>query len=255
MTDDLLFNQVLIGVFIAAVLVTVILLLIDAPYGKHDRDGWGPGINVRLGWFLLELPSFAFFLWFYLSGDFRFALVPMILFLMYEIHYFHRTFIYPLQIRVKPGAKEKILLLAMGIPFNAANGYLNGSYISTYADHLHTIAWLTDPRFIIGVLVFFAGFALNKQSDAILKNLRKPGETGYKIPYGGGFKFVSCPNYTGELLQWTGFAIASWSLAGLAFVAFTAANLVPRALSSHRWYKEKFADYPTNRKAVIPYII
>jgi protein-S-isoprenylcysteine O-methyltransferase Ste14 len=255
MTSEELYYQILVGVFIAAAVAFVVLLLIDAPYGKHDRDGWGPGINVRLGWFLLELPSFAFFLYFFSLGEHRLAIVPLILFLMYEVHYFHRTFIYPLTLRVKPGAREKVVLLLLGIPFNAANGYLNGFYISHYGDHLHRFTWLSDPRFIFGFVLFFLGFALNKHSDKLLRNLRKPGETGYKIPQGGGFRFVSCPNYLGELIQWTGFAIACWSPAGAAFVLFTAANLVPRALASHRWYKEQFTDYPADRKAVIPWLL
>jgi 3-oxo-5-alpha-steroid 4-dehydrogenase 1 len=49
------------------------------------------------------------------------------------------------------------------------------------------------------------------QSDAILRNLRKPGETDYKIPKGGAFKFVSGANFLGEILEWTGFAIAQWN--------------------------------------------
>ena len=255
MTSDPFFNQVLNLVFIAAACAACFLLFIDAPYGKRDRDGWGPGINVRLGWFLMEVPSFLFFGWFYLQGEHALSLVPVILFLMFEIHYFHRSFIYPLQIKVKPGAKERIIILCAAMPFNSANGYLNGSYISQHADHLYNNSWLIDPRFIGGFLLFVSGFSLAKYSDSILQNLRKPGETGYKIPYGGAYRYVSCPNYLGELLQWCGFALASWSLAGLAFVAFTAANLIPRALTSHRWYKENFSDYPTNRKAVIPFIL
>ena len=39
---------------------------------------------------------------------------------------------------------------------------------------------------------------------------------------------------------------------GLAFCVFTAANLIPRALSNHRWYRENFPDYPANRRALIP---
>ena len=51
----------------------------------------------------------------------------------------------------------------------------------------------------------------------ILRNLRAPGETGYKIPVGGLFRWVSSPNYFGELLEWTGWAIATWSIPGVAF--------------------------------------
>ena len=139
--------------------------------------------------------------------------------------------------------------------FNAANGALNGWFLAQLGTHLHSTAWLSDPRFILGLMVFASGFALAKHSDHILRNLRKPGESGYKIPYGGAYRFVSCPNYLGEMIQWLGFALAGWSLPALAFVAFTASNLVPKALASHKWYKENFADYPKERKAVIPFIL
>jgi 3-oxo-5-alpha-steroid 4-dehydrogenase 1 len=88
----------------------------------------------------------------------------------------------------------------------------------------------------------------------VLRALRKPGETGYAIPYGGLYRWVSCPNYFGELLEWIGFAIAAWTLPALAFAVFTFANLFPRALSHHRWYREKFVDYPADRKAMLPLI-
>ena len=89
-------------------------------------------------------------------------------------------------------------------------------------------------------------------SDNILLRLRKPGGSGYSIPRGGAFRYVSCPNYLGELLEWAGWALATWSLAGLAFFAYAVANLLPRALSHHRWYREKFEDYPAKRRALIP---
>ena len=74
------------------------------------------------------------------------------------------------------------------------------------------------------------------------------------MPAGGAFELVSCPNYTGEILQWFGWALATWSAAGLAFAVFTAANLVPRAHAHHSWYREKFPDYPKSRKRVIPFL-
>ena len=100
--------------------------------------------------------------------------------------------------------------------------------------------------------MFLLGFAINLQSDSILRSLRKPGETDYKVPHGGLYRFVSCPNYLGEIVEWSGWALMTWSLPGLAFALYTFANLAPRALKHHRWYQEKFADYPKERKALIP---
>ncbi len=108
---------------------------------------------------------------------------------------------------------------------------------------------------IIGASVFVIGWAINQHSDAVLRRLRGPGESGYKIPRGGLYRWVSCPNYLGEMLEWVGWAIAAWSLAGLAFAVFTIANLLPRALANHRWYQDKFADYPPERRAVVPFLL
>ena len=52
------------------------------------------------------------------------------------------------------------------------------------------------------------------------------------------------PNYLGEIVEWTGWALATWSLAGLAFAVYTAANLAPRAVANHDWYLSTFDDYP-----------
>lgn len=138
------------------------------------------------------------------------------------------------------------------------HGYLNGSFFShDYLDQYGT-QWLTDPRFLIGVVVYLAGFSLLVRSEWIVRNLRDkndPGATEYRIPFGGGFRFVSSPAYLGELVAWAGFALLTWSLAGVVIFLITAGNLVPRALATHRWYREKFADYPRERKALVPYLI
>ena len=109
--------------------------------------------------------------------------------------------------------------------------------------------------FIVGIGLFAIGMTININSDNNLFSLREDGSTGYKIPRGGLFDKVSCPNYLGEITEWLGFAIATWSLAGFTFAIWTFCNLAPRAFTHHRWYKEEFADYPTNRKALIPFLI
>jgi len=116
-------------------------------------------------------------------------------------------------------------------------------------------SWLSSPQFILGSFLFSLGFLGNIHSDSILRNLRKPGESGYKIPRGGVFEYVSAANYFCEALEWTGFAIASWNFPAAAFATYTVANLLPRGLSHHQWYKNKFDDYPKNRKAFIPFLL
>jgi len=45
------------------------------------------------------------------------------------------------------------------------------------------------------------------------------------------------------------------NIGSLSFFIWTFINLVPRALSHHKWYHHKFSDYPKERKAIIPKII
>jgi hypothetical protein len=85
--------------------------------------------------------------------------------------------------------------------------------------------------------------------------LRNGSRQEYVLPTGWLFNYISCPHYFGEIIEWGGWAIITWSLPGFAFFLFTFANLFPRAMSSHQWYKKKFSDYPSGRKAVIPFVI
>ena len=92
----------------------------------------------------------------------------------------------------------------------------------------------------------------NRQADHTLRSLRRPGKSGYRIPHGGLYRWVSCPNYLGEIVEWTGWAVMTWSLAGLSFAVWAAANLAPRAWAHHAWYRKYFAEYPPERRALLP---
>eukprot|EP00043_Microstomoeca_roanoka_P013419 m.131481 g.131481 ORF g.131481 m.131481 type:complete len:142 (-) comp15745_c0_seq3:1788-2213(-) len=112
----------------------------------------------------------------------------------------------------------------------------------------------TSRRFLIGALLFISGMAINMHSDYTLINLRKDGSSGYKIPQGGFFEYVSGANFFGEILEWTGYAIASWSFPAFAFAIFTFCNIAPRGYQHHKWYLSKFENYPKQRRAVIPFL-
>jgi steroid 5-alpha-reductase/3-oxo-5-alpha-steroid 4-dehydrogenase 1 len=144
-----------------------------------------------------------------------------------------------------------LAVISFGILFNLMNGYLNGRYIFGFSGGYDS-SWLTDPRFIVGTVLFITGFVINRQADITLRDLRKDGESGYKISYSRFYRWVSCPNYLGEITIWVGWAIATWSLPGLAFAFWTVANLLPRARTHHDWYRKTFPDYPPERKALLP---
>ncbi|HJK94920.1 MAG TPA: DUF1295 domain-containing protein [Polyangiaceae bacterium LLY-WYZ-15_(1-7)] len=228
------------------------LFFVTAPYGRHARKGWGPTMPARWGWVVMEAPSPIGFAVVYFLSDRAFETVPLILFALWQLHYVYRSFIFPF--RMRGGGKGKpILTVSLAVLFNLANGPMNAFAITELAPHLAS-SWLADPRFALGVAVFFLGWGMNHHADATLRNLRKPGETGYKIPHGGMYRFVSCPNYLGEIVEWCGFALAAWTPAAAAFAFFTFANLAPRAVAHHRWYHEKFEDYPRERRAILPFV-
>jgi 3-oxo-5-alpha-steroid 4-dehydrogenase 1 len=240
-------------------LVFLALLFLPAAYGRHKQGHgkwWGPGIPTRWAWVIMECPSSIGFAVFYFMGDRWASLAPLVLFAMWQSHYFQRSFIFPFRIRTRPGDTTPLLIPVLAVSSNLVISFINASILSwTDVRGGYDAHWLIDPRFILGAIVFVAGYRINRKADAMLAALRKPGESGYKIPYGWLYEKVSCPNYLGEFMVWTGWAIATWSLGGVAFVLWTMANLVPRALANHRWYHEKFPDYPVQRKAVIPYVL
>ncbi|XP_031991123.1 3-oxo-5-alpha-steroid 4-dehydrogenase 1 isoform X6 [Hylobates moloch] len=106
----------------------------------------------------------------------------------------------------------------------------------------------------IGFGLWLTGMLINIHSDHILRNLRKPGDTGYKIPRGGLFEYVTAANYFGEIMEWCGYALASWSVQGAAFAFFTFCFLAGRAKEHHEWYLRKFEEYPKFRKIIIPFL-
>lgn len=238
--------------FALAFLVFVVLFFVTAPYGRHVRTGWGPTLSNRAGWITMEFPAVAaiavcFWLGNGFAGSSGWALLAL-----WETHYLYRALVFPFRLP-RGGKRMPVAIVAMAIVFNISNGYLNGRYLGLHAEQ-YTTAWLRDPRFLAGAVVFFAGLGINLHSDRILLRLRAPGESGYKVPRGGMFRWVTSPNYLGECVEWTGWAIAAWSLPGLLFAVWTAANLVPRAYAHHKWYREKFPDYPEERRALIPYL-
>lgn len=56
--EPAIYYSVISGMFCLAVIVFVILQRVTAGYGMMYNCKWGPTVNNRLGWVLMEAPSF-----------------------------------------------------------------------------------------------------------------------------------------------------------------------------------------------------
>lgn len=250
------FNTVLSVMALSAVVVFLCLLKVEAGYGVAYTKKWGPAVNNKLGWILMEAPVFFAMLWLWLSSDRRGDTVLVVMALLFLFHYFQRSFVFPFLIKGKSVMPLSVIL--MGVTFNTLNAYMIGGWLFYVSpvDYYGGVSWLMSPMFIVGCVIFFVGMAINWHSDYIIRHLRKPGDTGHYIPRGGMFRYVTSANYFGEFLEWCGFALLTFSAAGAVFALWTFANLAPRARKLHQRYEREFGDEykKLNRKYILPYI-
>lgn len=234
-----------------AVVVFLALLKIEAGYGIAYTPKWGPSVNNKLGWVLMESPVFIIMLILCLLSPRRTEIAPLVMFLIFELHYFQRSFIFPFMMKGK--SRMPLSIMLMGVLFNSLNALMQGGWIFyvSSADR-YPASWLGSWQFILGTLIFFWGMATNLHSDHIIRNLRKPGDTRHYLPRGGMFRYVTSANYLGEFMEWVGFAVLTWSWAGAVFALWTFANLAPRALKINKRYNAEFG--PLNQKAILPFI-
>jgi protein-S-isoprenylcysteine O-methyltransferase Ste14 len=231
---------------IIGLVIFPINLIYKAPYGRHTSKKWGISVDNKLGWIIMELPALLVCpaIYFYFKIDFDISIMFICLWI---IHYFNRTIIFPFRIKTK-GKKMPLAIVLSAFFFNIVNGLINGYFLSNI--NLHSVSIFL----ITGFLLFVLGLYINISSDNKLINLRKI-KKGYFVPKGGLFKYISCPNFFGEILEWFGFALMTFNIGTLSFFIWTCCNLIPRALAHHTWYKNKFNRYPKERKAILPFLI
>uniref|UniRef100_A0A8C0J7X9 Steroid 5 alpha-reductase 1 n=1 Tax=Chelonoidis abingdonii TaxID=106734 RepID=A0A8C0J7X9_CHEAB len=202
-------------------LSALLLRFIRMPYGRYSTPRFGCSVPACLAWTLQELPALLVPLGLSLfSGAARVSEWPnRVLLALFIGHYAHRyqALIFPFLIR--GGKPTPFITFTLALIFCVYNGYLQGRSLSNYAEY--PSGWLKGPCFIVGFAGWLSGMTINIYSDHILRNLRKPGETGYKIPRGGLFEYVTGANFFGEILEWFGFALASCTIESAAFAIFT----------------------------------
>jgi len=239
-----------------------------APYGKFGgAKAAGVSLSPQLGWLLMELPAPMMFLvglrngWRSRSTDDEHPhpRTMSVLATIFLIHYLNRTFVFPLLIRSPANSKATFAVMnsATGAIIVGTHGWLHGRLFSKTGKHL-TREWLSTTQFRCGLVLYELGFALLLHSEHVLRCLRPRGgvvspENRYKIPFGGGFRWVSSPQYLGELMAWAGLRMCTGSPATWFVFMISLANLVPRSFEQHKWYLRKFPDYPSRRKALVPF--
>ena len=239
---------------LTAVIVFIALYFVKAGYGIFRTKQWGFSINNKVAWVLMEAPVFIVMLYMWTSNGASTALPAFLAFLLFELHYFQRSFVFPLM--MKGNSRMPIAIMAMGIVFNVINGLLIGTSLFVFppSQFNEGAVYLTHPTAIAGIIVFFCGMGINIHSDHVIRHLRQPGDTRHYLPQKGFYRYVTSANYFGELVEWTGFALFCSTPAAWLFVVWTAANLVPRAAAIHKRYRKEFGDTVGIRKRVIPFI-
>lgn len=249
------FNLFLIVMASIAAMVFITLFFVTAGYGKFATKKWGPAINNKIGWLLMEAPVFVVMTFLWLKSDRAFEPALLVMFAIFQLHYFQRSFIFPFLL--KGNGKMPLSIILMGALFNTLNGLMQGGWLFYISpENRYPVSWLASWQFIVGAMIFAAGFIINIHSDRIIRNLRKPGDTKHYLPVGGLYNYVTSANYFGEILEWAGFALLTWSWSGVLFLWWTIANLVPRANTIYKRYKQEFGNEMEgkNLKRVIPFI-
>ena len=238
-----------------AVIVFIALYFVRAGYGIFRTKQWGPSLPNKLGWMLMEAPVFIVMFALWAGSGSGFSMPQYLLFLLFQLHYLQRSFVFPLLLKGK--SHMPVSIVAMGVVFNVLNGVMQAGGLFWFPpeDYGLGLAYLAKPNAVIGIAVFLAGMMINLHSDHVIRHLRAPGDTRHYLPAKGLYRYVTSGNYFGELVEWTGFAIAAATPAAWVFVWWTAANLVPRADAIHKKYVAEFGTQAVGkRKRIIPYI-
>jgi len=255
-----------------AAVIFIALQFITVAYGMTFNNRWGISINSKWGWWLMETPVFLAMLVIYaISFQYgnSFNWVTTFILLLFLIHYGQRSFVFPLL--MKGDSKMPLSIIFSGVFFNFCNAFMQGCWLfivypsnpekfnnmSAFFRVNYELSWFWSPQFIIGTAIFFFGMIVNLHSDRIIRKLRKTKEdNNYYLPKGFLFGRINSSNYFGELLEWLGFAILTWSFAGFVFFCWALANLVPRAKAVYFRYTHFFGDEFTklNRWKIFPYI-
>lgn len=138
-----------------------------------------------------------------------------------------------------------------------SQGFAEGKYSHTFS------ARLISPWQWFGTALFLI---CNREQHRISRNIaalrRAPDGSGlvfnysYGICYGGWFEYVSCPHFLFEIGIYLSLWMVLWRAYAFRFlVIFVVVNQLFAGQITHRWYQRTFSAYPSDRRAVVPYML
>ena len=249
------FRLLVYGMLAMAFVVFVSLYFVTAGYGQFRSARWGWSIHNKVAWVLMEAPVFVVMVAVWATSGRSFHLPEFVLLSLFLLHYFQRSFVFPMLMHGR--SQMPVAIVLMGVVFNVLNGMMQGGGLYWYPnpDFQLGASYLLRWNALLGIGMFVVGMCINLHSDHVIRHLRQPGDTRHYLPQKGMYRYVTSANYLGELMEWTGFALAAGTLVAWVFPIWTAANLVPRAHSIHRRYCDEFGrEAVGKRKRIIPFI-
>ena len=112
---------------IIALFVFIALYFVKAGYGMFRTASWGISINNKLAWMLMEAPVFIVMLLLWWNSARYNSIVPLIFFLLFQLHYFQRAFVFPFLLKGK--SRMPLAIMMMGMLFNLLNGFMQGEWL------------------------------------------------------------------------------------------------------------------------------
>lgn len=266
-----MYHVVLRGMQAAAAALPFIGTVVDAPFGKFGLPSrWN--VHGNGGWMVMECvaPLITTLAFFSAPTHHEAHASAWLLLGLFLLHYTNRAVIQPLLNAPRSPLHISVVLSAMA--FNAANGFLMGTWLAHGGS-------VPPPGMNlwghVGLLLYVLGFVGNVYHDALLRSLRmtppasseevvRVGSCIYRIPQGGLFRWMSYPHYFCEWIEWSGYALvcitvvphvpdALVSYPPVLFVMLEVGAMLPRAMRGHAWYQRHFSNYPT-RWAIVPFV-
>lgn len=149
----------------------------------------------------------------------------------------------------------------MNIFRNSAYYWGFAALVAYFVNHPLYTTPSCDLQIYGGLALFVVSELGNLSIHLAFKNMRPAGSKVRKIPYPCGnpftwmFNFVSCPNYTYEVLAWVGFSVMTQCLPAAMFTLCGFYQMTVWAIGKHKNYKKEFSNYPKGRKSIIPFLI